>query len=444
MVQTLIRLPFLGATTVTQTVGGGYSHSGSQYYSYDFDLDFGQEILAVARGRVVAMSEVVVDGGSASYAGDPSLGPSSIGNFVTLEHEINGRTFYSSYFHLRQGSVPLSVGAVVEEGAVLGQVGNTGARSGTHLHFQVACSLVQWQAGLIADAAATTANATLAADLRFEGYDTISVLAAGSSVAAGAAGDIAANTGTGAVLALNSPGTGSIALARDMDWFRIEVQDGQSYVLTVDAAEGSGLDAYLRLYDADGALLAVDDDSGAGQNARLSFVANQTTDLFLSAAGDGSSLGAYTVRFTPKGVLRTGTDGADTLDGGLGADTLRGGSGNDRLSGHEAADRLFAGRGADALFGGTGADRLEGGLGRDTLAGGAGADIFVFRQGDGLDSLRDFQNGTDRIALSGVAGFAALAFSAGEGGLWLDYGAGSVFLHDVTLSQMDAGDFQFS
>ena len=113
MVQTLIRLPFAGSTLVTQGVGNGFSHTGGTHFAYDFDLDFGQQVLAVAAGRVVAMRETVVDGRPASFAGDPSLGPSNVGNFVTLEHVINGRVFYSSYFHLRQGSVPLTIGSVV-------------------------------------------------------------------------------------------------------------------------------------------------------------------------------------------------------------------------------------------------------------------------------------------------------------------------------------------
>ena len=148
MVQTLIRLPFAGTTLVTQGAGNGFSHTGGTHFAYDFDLDFGQQVLAVAAGRVVAMRETVVDGRPASFAGDPSLGPSNVGNFVTLEHVINGRVFCSSYFHLRQGSVPLTLGSVVEEGDVLGQVGNTGARSGTHLHVQFGTTPCNGRPGL--------------------------------------------------------------------------------------------------------------------------------------------------------------------------------------------------------------------------------------------------------------------------------------------------------
>lgn len=444
MVQTLIRLPFAGATLVTQGVGNGFSHTGSSHFAYDFDLDFGQQVLAVAAGRVVAMRETVVDGGPASYAGDPSLGPSNIGNFVTLEHVINGRVFYSSYFHLRQGSVPLTVGSVVEEGTVLGQVGNTGARSGTHLHVQFGATAIQWQAGLVAYAAPTSTNSTLAQELRFVGYDGVASLTAGSRVTGALAGDFAANTGTEAELALGVTGSGAVALPRDMDWFRIEVQAGQSYTVTVNAAAGSSLDAHLRLHDANGRLIGSDDDSGPGSNARLNFVANQTTHLFLSAGGFGNSTGTYTVSFDPRGVMKTGTAGADHLTGGLGNDQLRGLSGHDTLIAGAGNDRLSGDAGNDVLYGGTGRDVIDGGTGRDTLFGGSGADVFVFQQGDGIDSLRDFQNGFDRIQVEGVRGFSALAFSTAVGGTWVDYGNGAVYVRGMTPAQFDASDFIFA
>jgi Ca2+-binding RTX toxin-like protein len=444
MVKTLIRLPFAGATLVTQGVGNGFSHAGATHFAYDFDLDFGQQVLAVAAGRVVAMRESVVDGGPTSYAGDPSLGASNIGNFVTLEHVINGRVFYSSYFHLRQGSVPLTIGSVVEEGHVLGQVGNTGARSGTHLHVQFGTTTVQWQAGLVANAAPSSAHSLLAHELRFVGYDGVATLGAGSTVTAGAASDFAANTGTTAHLALNTPGSGAIALPRDLDWFRIEVQAGQSYTVSVNAGAGSSLNTVLRLHDANGQMIGLDDDSGPGSNARLHFVANQTTHLFLSAGGFGNSTGSYIVGFEPRGVTMTGGAAADRLTGGLGADRLHGLSGNDTLIASAGNDRLSGDAGNDLLYGEIGRDVIDGGNGRDTLFGGSGVDVFVFQQGDGIDSLRDFQNGVDRLQVEGVRGFSALAFSAAVGGTWVDYGNGTVHVRGMTPGQFDSSDFIFA
>jgi Ca2+-binding RTX toxin-like protein len=309
---------------------------------------------------------------------------------------------------------------------------------------QFGTTAVQWQAGLVANASVTSANTLLANELRFVGYDSVAAIGAGSTVTAGVASDFAANTGTEAHLALNATGSGSIALPRDMDWFRIDVQAGQSYTVAVNAAAGSLLDAYLRLYDANGRLIGSDDDSGPGSNARLNFVANQTTHLFLSAGGFGSSTGSYILGFEPRGLTQTGGAGADRLTGGLGADRLSGLSGNDTLIASAGNDRLSGDEGNDVLYGGTGRDVIDGGTGRDTLFGGSGADVFVFQQGDGLDSLRDFQNGVDRLQVEGVRGFSALAFSTAVGGTWVDYGNGAVYVSGMTRAQFDASDFVFA
>lgn len=75
---------------------------------------------------------------------------------------------------------------------------------------------------------------------------------------------------------------------------------------------------------------------------------------------------------------------ADVLRGSLLADTIDGLAGNDRIDGRD------------------GNDVLHGGRGRDTLTGGTGKDDFVFdtRLGSGnVDTIRDFEPGSDRIVL---------------------------------------------
>ena len=83
----------------------------------------------------------------------------------------------------------------------------------------------------------------------------------------------------------------------------------------------------------------------------------------------------------------------DSIMGGAGADELNAGAGNDLISG---------GLGADILFGNTGADRLIGGGGDDRMGGGTGADVFVFGGIFGDDRISDFQNGIDRLDLTGA------------------------------------------
>ena len=59
------------------------------------------------------------------------------GNLVTIRHEKDGVVEYSSYGHLKTGSVHLKVGDIVRPGDVVGEVGDTGDSNAVHLHFQI-------------------------------------------------------------------------------------------------------------------------------------------------------------------------------------------------------------------------------------------------------------------------------------------------------------------
>jgi peptidase M10/serralysin-like protein/hemolysin type calcium-binding protein len=119
------------------------------------------------------------------------------------------------------------------------------------------------------------------------------------------------------------------------------------------------------------------------------------------------------------------------------------------LTGGGNADYLYGGAGNDTLNGGGGNDVLQGGQGNDTLTGGAGADHFVFHDGDGIDTITDFDVANDVVDLHGygVASFAALQ------GLMTQSGADTVItfdpdnvitLHNVTVGQLNSGDFILS
>lgn len=94
-----------------------------------------------------------------------------------------------------------------------------------------------------------------------------------------------------------------------------------------------------------------------------------------------------------------GGQGDDRLVGNLGRDILKGAAGNDTLKGGADRDLLVGGGGNDLLKGGAGNDRLIGGGGADDLIGGGGRDIFIFRPGQGRDTIGDFGRGPDRINL---------------------------------------------
>ena len=69
-------------------------------------------------------------------------------------------------------------------------------------------------------------------------------------------------------------------------------------------------------------------------------------------------------------------------------------------------DMLIGGTGSDVLNGGDGDDTLVSGLGATVLTGGAGSDLFVFGAGTGMDIVRDFEVGVDRLRWAGRDGAA--------------------------------------
>lgn len=131
-------------------------------------------------------------------------------------------------------------------------------------------------------------------------------------------------------------------------------------------------------------------------------------------------------------VLYGGT-GNDELGGGMGADVINGDDGNDTIYGGGDDDIVSGGRGFDTLYGENGNDSIRGGdlndmlhgnagndslrgeMGSDFLWGDAGSDSFVYssaahsRVGDGIDQIRDFERGFDKIHLAGIDANSSLA-----------------------------------
>ena len=142
-----------------------------------------------------------------------------------------------------------------------------------------------------------------------------------------------------------------------------------------------------------------------------------------------------------------GEGGDDILDGGASYDTLYGGTGNDTLSGGEGSDYLYGAEdddilhgdeGDDFLDGNVGNDLLDGGTGNDTLAGGSGDDVYLFRAGDGQDTIQDISGKNIlRFAMS----IDELQIVRTPTGYTLKYGNDAVALEFTTLSHISAFEF---
>ena len=135
----------------------------------------------------------------------------------------------------------------------------------------------------------------------------------------------------------------------------------------------------------------------------------------------------------------------DVINGQGGDDRIRGLSGNDWLRGGLGNDFLSGDAGHDILDGGAGNDWLDGGTGENFLRGGAGRDIFVLAQG-GTQTIADFQDGSDLIALPAGLGFNRLSFVQGtelntNNTLIKQQGATLAVLSGIQSSTLSAGNF---
>ncbi len=118
----LVQWPVATGTVISSNFGYRSCEGCSTMHSgVDFTPGEGTPLEAVADGVVVAST--VTDG--------------SWGTHVSIEHNIDGVIFRTSYAHMQAGSMPLKPGDTVSRGDVIGRVGNTGQSNGPHLHFTV-------------------------------------------------------------------------------------------------------------------------------------------------------------------------------------------------------------------------------------------------------------------------------------------------------------------
>ena len=133
--------------------------------------------------------------------------------------------------------------------------------------------------------------------------------------------------------------------------------------------------------------------------------------------------------------------GNDIIFGGDGNDRIGGKAGNDILSGDAGDDLIWGDAGDDILMGVTGNDILVG----DNSSGDSGSDLFVFGNGDGTDTILDFEVGIDRIGLvEGELTFADLSLTQEAGNTLLGVtssGETLAILNNVQASSLTQSSF---
>jgi murein DD-endopeptidase MepM/ murein hydrolase activator NlpD len=105
---------------ISQLFGQNPNPFTGQYYIHKgLDLSTyrqGDPIIATADGQVVTVD----------------IDPTGFGNYVIIKHK---HGFYTRYAHMQSFSV--TTGQRVQQGQVIGRIGNTGLSTGPHLHYEV-------------------------------------------------------------------------------------------------------------------------------------------------------------------------------------------------------------------------------------------------------------------------------------------------------------------
>ena len=118
---------------------------------------------------------------------------------------------------------------------------------------------------------------------------TGTILNIDESVSEPAGDDLPADTSTSGVVALGGSATGKIASEEDADWFKVELQVGQTYQVDLEGSptgQGTNEDPILGgIYDSNGEQIPFywDSNSGKGANARLYFQPEANGRYYIAA-----------------------------------------------------------------------------------------------------------------------------------------------------------------
>ena len=114
-------------TSISQGNDGDYSHQGNAYWAFDFAVEVGTPLVAMADGIVIHTYRATEPGDNCYDGGGEGCYPYA--NLVVLLH---GDDFTSIYKHL--SDVLVSDGEFVPRGTVVGLSGSSGYSTGPHAH----------------------------------------------------------------------------------------------------------------------------------------------------------------------------------------------------------------------------------------------------------------------------------------------------------------------
>ena len=299
----------------------------------------------------------------------------------------------------------------------------------------------------------------------FYGYDQIKNSAANVSVTSGAGNDYISNDGSNSTI---KGGNGNDSIHNWKDHVKLYGGAGNDTVHNdnyydsanyVTISGGSGNDDITNHGDKVIIVGGAGTDSIYNYGAKTTVSGGYGNDYILNYGKRSSVVGSkdddiiYNDSISSNSTLSGGAGNDSiwnygskvTISGGSGDDyianwgknvSIKGGSGNDSIWGDSGNDSLQGDAGNDIIFGGKGNDTLWGGKGNDSLWGGDGKDTFVYKTGEGSDTIFDYSSG-DMLKIlksNGAAGGKYKKSKFSNGTLALTIGTGSVIFEDVTTA----------
>lgn len=241
------------------------------------------------------------------------------------------------------------------------------------------------------------------------------------------------------VFALGSIGDGAFGTTSgDFDFYRVDAVAG-SFITVRTVGQVFGLDPEVRIYDAGGTRLALSDNfDNLDSFAQLAVAV--TGPYFVAVSSFKSGNPDPTNPFIPG----SGVGGPDVqppltyrifINNDSIAETPT--AGDDTINGNGQANLLVGGGGADLIDGMGGDDVIEGGTGADAMFGGGANDRFIWRNGDGSDTVAG-GSGTDRqdVFLSGNSD-AFTVSASGPAAIFTRTSAGPFTISTVDVERLD-------
>lgn len=126
----LFSIPVAGTYRVSSPYG---KRGNSFHYGIDLAASLGTPVVPSLDGVVLnTTGNKYTDNSRNANKGS---GTASYGNYITIQHNYQGKVFYTRYAHLSYVNVKQN--QTVSQNDVIGQVGSTGNSTGPHLHFEI-------------------------------------------------------------------------------------------------------------------------------------------------------------------------------------------------------------------------------------------------------------------------------------------------------------------